>query len=130
MPDQRPTDEFAVLRGLLGDLRQDLTHLAGDIDTRFAKIEGALEVLAVTKAGEHSRLDGRIDSLRDDTQQLARSGKALHRRVDDLTGAGGRIAVTERKLDRVAWSAVGVGIGAGVTSGGVVVAVTRALGLA
>lgn len=125
MPDDAAIQTLAAL---IGDLREDVVELRGDVQTKFAKIEGAIEVLSAVKSGEHTRLNDRIDTVEHRAKKTEAATNLALEKVEKLSGADGRVASLEATVRSVRSMVVGAAVGAGVTGGGVASLVINVLG--
>lgn len=133
--------EFAQLRALIGAVREALVEHRGDVATQFARLEGQIEVLARLKTSEHQRIDAAVAALQVDGLHTKKAVEGVMKRVEGLPTARDladlendlrEVATTatrsKTRLDRIGWAATGLGVGAGLGSGGLLIAVTRILG--
>lgn len=122
------SDEIVMLRGLVGELREDLAGYRADLREFAARTQGSLDTLAATKHGEHQRLEDWIGHVEHRGKKTETAGHAIHDRVDRLEGPDGRLATLERRFDRLVWVGAGVGLGAGTLGGAASALLTRAVG--
>lgn len=97
----------------------ELEKLRGEVNTGLATLSGKIDALTAVKTGDHSLIARQIAEVAESvehTDKVAQEGRALAR-------------VAQKRLDRMTWVGLGVGVGSSVGGGGVVFALAKIFGL-